>query len=103
MGNRTSLTVTPAGGIAETTIYGFDNLNRLEPVTDPNPTSQVTSYSYDNVGNRASVTYPNGNVTDYSYDNLNRLSGQTTKDSDNGVLTDFQLSGQLGCVFISLF
>jgi len=41
------------------------------------------------VGNRQTVTYPNGTVTSYSYDTLNRLTDISTKDSTNSVIDSF--------------
>ena len=46
-------------------------LNRLSTVTNTNGT---TNYTYDPVGNLATVTYPNGVVHTYGYDNRNRLT-----------------------------
>lgn len=87
VGNRVALTITPNGGTAQTTGFGFDVLNRLGSVTDNN--AQTTSYDYDNAGNRASVAYPNGNTTNYYYDSLNRLT-QLTASNGGTILTDFQ-------------
>jgi len=56
-------------------------------VTDKN--NQVTTYSYDNVGNRKTVAYPNGNTTSYDYDNLNRLTKVSTTDSSNTVIASY--------------
>jgi len=64
--------ITPITGPATATVYSFDSLNRLETVTDHN--NQVTSYGADAVGNRASISYPNGTSTTYAYDSLNRLT-----------------------------
>ena len=73
-GNRASVTV--ASG---TTGYTYDELNRLETVTDPD--GGVTVYTYDAVGNRESMTYPNGIVTSYDYDDLNRLTNMENRNS----------------------
>jgi RHS repeat-associated protein len=77
-GNRVRLT-TPHG---ETT-YAFDVANRLTEVTDTNGT---TTYSYNAVGSRAGVSYPNGVETDYSYDRRNRLTRIETRDDTGTVL-----------------
>jgi RHS repeat-associated protein len=82
VGNRTSLTV--ASG---TTSYTFDELNRLETVTDPD--GGVTAYTYDAVGNRASVTYPNGTVAEYTYDALNRLTYLENRKSSGEVISSY--------------
>jgi len=42
------------------------------------------------VGNRESVTYPNGVRTDYFYDDLNRLTRLTTTDVTNNTLVDYE-------------
>jgi RHS repeat-associated protein len=40
-------------------------------VTDPD--SNITTYTYDNIGNRETTTYPNNTQANYVYDPLNRL------------------------------
>ena len=55
--------------------YTFDSLNRLKTVTDDNGT---TNYSYNEVGSRESVLYPNGVSQIYAYDSLNRLESIAT-------------------------
>jgi RHS repeat-associated protein len=60
--------------------YGYDELGRLKTVTviirngAMLDTPEVTTYTYDAVGNRSAVSLPNGVLTTYSYDNLNRLT-----------------------------
>jgi YD repeat-containing protein len=51
--------------------YGYDALDRLNAVTDANGS---TSYTYDPVGNLATVTYPNGVAHSHTYDTRNRLT-----------------------------
>jgi RHS repeat-associated protein len=53
------------------TSYSYDNLNRLEIVTDPDLGN--TSYTYDEVGNLKSANYPNAIKHQYTYNALNRL------------------------------
>ena len=53
------------------TAYEYDQLNRIQKVTEPG--SKVTSYTYDAAGNRASET-ANGKTYQYTYDNRNRLT-----------------------------
>ncbi len=74
-GNKKQLTVTLPDTTQQITTYTYDALNRLETVTDTNGT---TSYGYDAVGNRASVSYPNNTSQVYSYDTLNRLTQLNT-------------------------
>ena len=52
--------------------FTCDALNRLATVSEAN--TGTTSYAYDDVGNLASVTYPNGVVHAYTYDVRNRLT-----------------------------
>jgi len=63
--------------------YGYDELGRLKTVTvykrnGTNLTSpEVITYTYDSVGNRESVTLPDGIVSTWKYDSLNRLTNLT--------------------------
>ena len=62
------------------TTYVYDSLNRLWKVTEP--TGKVTSYLYDEAGNRVSETVTEGSKTTlntYSYDGRNRLITITTE------------------------
>lgn len=87
--NKTQQTTTPTDtGIGQVTGYSYDVLNRLQTVTDSN--NNITTYSYDENGNRATVAYPNGNTTSYVYQQNNRLIQQTTLDSLNNTLADYQ-------------
>lgn len=83
-GNKTTLVVTPAGGSALTTSYTYDALNRLASVTSA---EGITTYGYDAVGNRTSISYPNGSSQVYHYDQLNRLTLLETFDG-NGALVE---------------
>jgi RHS repeat-associated protein len=86
-GNRTSLTIDN-GTTVETTGYTFDNLNRLETVTDPD--NNVTTYAYDNVGNRQTVMYPNDTQASYTYDSLNRLTYLENRDLNlNSIISSY--------------
>ncbi len=84
-GNRLQVSVT-ANAETYVTDYTYDDLNRLATIID---TSGTTSYTYDAVGNRASVTYPNGNATSYTYDGLNRLTRLETLDAADNVLVSY--------------
>jgi len=48
--------------------YTYDTLKRMRAVD-----GGMTAYTYDSVGNRKTVRYPNGTVASYMYDRLNRL------------------------------
>jgi len=81
LGGRLFYTYDPAGNMTEIStgsnvFYTYDALNRLSTVTthDRQNNTLVTTYTYDNVGNLASVTYPNGVVHNYTYDTRNRLT-----------------------------
>ena len=75
-GNRISVTIYAEDGIEITTEahYSYDALNRIDHVWDgPKDDNRQTDYSYDEVGNLATVHYPNNTSTAYTYDDLNRL------------------------------
>jgi len=63
--------------------YAYDQLGRLSAVSvlERNgivlTNAEVTTNTYDKVGNRSTVTLPNGVVTTYLYDSLNRLTNLT--------------------------
>jgi len=84
-GNRVLLEVE-AGDQSQSVEYAFDSLNRLALVSD---SKGDTEYRYDSVGNRASVSYPSGNVTRYGYDALNRLTRLTTTDAFDTVVAEY--------------
>ncbi|TBW58858.1 tandem-95 repeat protein [Marinobacter halodurans] len=85
-GNRVQLDVVTADQ-TRSTGYTFDALNRLATV---DAGLGDTVYRYDNVGNRASISYPNGNRTAYDYDALNRLVALTTTDGSGAVVADYR-------------
>ncbi len=66
--NGNVLTVTDAQG---TITRQYDGLNRVIKYTDVN--KNVVQYTYDEVGNLATIVYPNGGIVTYSYDGANRL------------------------------
>ena len=50
----------------------------------------VSSYTYDAVGNRAGVIYPNGAFATYTYDSLNRLTLlENNKDGSGDVISSY--------------
>ena len=67
------LTQTVAG---QTTAYTYDKRNlQLTETLNPDDSDfeRITSYIYDNRGNRIRRTQPNGAITNYTYDTQNRL------------------------------
>jgi RHS repeat-associated protein len=87
LGNRTLLKFTPPNGTAIQVQYQYDALSRLQKVIANNG---ETSYSYDPVGNRQQVSYPNGTHTQYAYDSLNRLLSLEARKPDNNLLASYQ-------------
>ena len=62
------------------TTYTYDDLNRLETVTEPS--SKITSYTYDGAGNRLTQVedyQENSIVTNYTYNEQNRLLRQVSQ------------------------
>lgn len=56
--------------------YVYDRVDRLKEVRDPiieDTTDLFTSYTYDDAGNRKTMTNPKGIVTHFNYDDLDRL------------------------------
>ena len=47
-----------------------------------NVNGDVVSYTYDEYGNRTSMTYPDGRVVSYTYDRMNRMTGVTGLDGE---------------------
>jgi len=82
-GNRTQVKLIHDSS-TQITDYTYDALNRLSSVID---TTGVATYGYDGVGNRTSVSYPNGTSHVYRYDNVNRLTKLETYGA-NGALVE---------------
>lgn len=64
-----------------TTVYTYDDLNRLETVTEPSVSGKVTTYAYDGAGNRETETVVIGTNSIqmvYAYNEQNRLMSTTT-------------------------
>ena len=59
----------------------------LWKITDPD--TCITKYTYDDVGNRKTVTLPNGTVTEYFYDDLNRLTGMENRKSTGEIISSY--------------
>jgi len=78
MGNVSSITDAEN----TTTIYQYDDLNRLDCIEQPGVT--VTEYDYDAQGNLIEVIDPEGLITRYSYDDMGRLIN--TESPDTGLI-----------------
>ena len=67
--------------------YDYDDLGRLDSVQPvrrnglPITVDEITSYTYDDNGNRATMTLGNGSKATYGYDALNRLTSLSHDDS----------------------
>ena len=75
-GNLTQTDVKdPDATLATTVQQTFDNLNRLQSISQPHVpgTDSVTQVQYDDAGNQVGQTDPNGNVSSSSYDPGDRL------------------------------
>jgi RHS repeat-associated protein len=79
-GNRTGMT-TPWGSFS----YGYDALNRLTSVT--NPQSNTFTFIYDADGRRTQMVAPNGVTTVYTYDNASRITSITATNSSSVVVS----------------
>lgn len=86
VGNRKSVKVIRNGVTNSETTYTYDELNRMETVTDA---SGVTTYSYDDVGNLDTVTYPNDLLADYDYNDINQLTDLVMRDSAGTVVSGY--------------
>ncbi len=75
-----------ATGFGFTRTDSWDALDRVSSITfDYGNFSKTVSYTYDPVGNRKTMTYPEGQVVTYSWDGVNRLT--TLQDSAVGSWT----------------
>lgn len=84
-GNRTQVRVDRDATVTLVD-YTYDDLNRLDTVTDTNGT---TVYTYFDTGSLQTVTYPNGVVTTYSYNVVNQLESVTTRDASGNVISGY--------------
>jgi RHS repeat-associated protein len=97
-GNRKSQVETN-GGEAETTSYGYDDLDRLISVSYPDGTS--VTYGYDGVGNRIAETVKDAagvvvSSKTAAFDAINRLSQVTDSvDSSNDATLTYDENGNL--------
>ncbi|WP_204105006.1 MULTISPECIES: DUF6531 domain-containing protein, partial [Spirulina sp. CCY15215] len=79
--------VTEVKTLAGTIEYKYDEWNRLKTVIEG---TEVTSYSYDAVGNLERTEFPNGMVETRSYDELHRLQVLEVKDGNDTVLAKYE-------------
>lgn len=79
MGEYSEKTTDPAGNI---TIKGYDKAGRLVSVKDSSD-AEPTTYTYDGIGRKSSLEYPNGTETQYTYDDNNRLTQLINSGTEN--------------------
>jgi YD repeat-containing protein len=61
-------------GFGETTYFIYDSVNRpISVKVDYGTFDKYVNYTYDEVGNRKTMTDPEGNITYYYYDTMDRL------------------------------
>ena len=75
MGNRSGVT----DAVGHATTYGFDVMNRIHQVTQPE--AAITSYTYDSQDNLKTVTDAEGHVTSYTFDDMGNLLTETSPDT----------------------
>ena len=88
-GNRTSVT-DPTGAV---TTYSYDAANELTGVSYSSANPAAVSYTYDQNGQRATMTDGTG-TTSYTYDNLGRLVS-TTNGAGNTVSYTYDPAGNV--------
>jgi RHS repeat-associated protein len=73
---------------SQSLVYTYDARNRLTSVTQTvaGGTPRTTTYTYDAVGNRASMTGGDGTTTQYTYDRRNRLTQLVQRSAAAAVL-----------------
>ena len=75
--------------------YAYDTVGRLSSVTEvarngqPLSPPAVASYTYDAVGNRQSLTLPNGLQNLYQYDQMSRLTRLIQQDASSNLLASY--------------
>jgi len=74
-------------GVALTTKYEYDALDRLTKVTDP--ANNITQYRYDAMENRVAMIDAKNRETAYTYDGLNRLTKIEQKGVTPSAITQF--------------
>ena len=89
-GNTTSFNLSYNGSDKIKTQYSYDNMARLSAVCDGE--NEIAKYTYDNNGNRSSVTYDNGIAANYSFNKANLIT--SVKDNHNEYTYDYYMNGQ---------
>ncbi|AUG58265.1 RHS repeat domain-containing protein [Acetivibrio saccincola] len=69
-------------------VYEYDELNRLSEVKDP--FGNTTTYTYDVVRNKLSISYSNGTITEYTYDKLYRLTKMETRKANGDIISSYE-------------
>ncbi len=81
LGNRLSMTEKNGAATVRKATYGYDRMGRLTSAGfdwDGNGTVEETvGYAYDGVGQRTTLTLPDGKTVSYSYDARGRLTSLT--------------------------
>ena len=83
-GGLVETVTTPSGTIT----YEYDQFNRLEKVIGTDPTD-ITTYTYDDLGNLETTTYSNGVVETRGYDELNRLISVVNEDGTGNIFSSY--------------
>ena len=65
--------------------FELDLLDRIKSVNDHN--EQITAYTYDSIGNKTSIKYPDNTLATYTYDLLDRLITLTDAEGQDTVYT----------------
>ncbi len=85
-GNKLS-TITTKAGAQKPWVYQYDVLNRLSHTTDDGFRTEVSEF--DAIGLKSRMNHSNGSYTLYSYDEQNRLTGQSTFDSSDQLISSY--------------
>lgn len=86
LGNRTKMTLQPGTVDERVTTYTYDVDNRLTSITS---SSGTFGFTYDNLGRRTSLSYPNQIVATYTYDDADRLTSVIHGTAGNGAIASF--------------
>ncbi|MCP5002968.1 MAG: RHS repeat protein, partial [Planctomycetes bacterium] len=66
----------------------------LTSITNPN--NEITSFTYDEISRRDTVTYDNGVVTSFTYDAASRLTGTSSDDGATNISTNIYTYDEVG-------